>query len=101
MIYLTVLLFVKAGKETVFQEYENAVLSILKEYKGVLIHRLRPTKETYIGHSTEELPYEIHLLSFPSETDFKGYLQDSKRISLNPLKENAIQFSYLYKGEKL
>ncbi|MDO6801512.1 hypothetical protein Q4595_03520 [Wenyingzhuangia sp. 1_MG-2023] len=101
MIYLTALLFVKQGKETVFQEYENTVLPILKKYKGVLMYRLRPTSENYIGNSTDEQPYEIHLLSFPSDHDFKNYLEDSKRISFNHLKDESIKSSYLYKGEKL
>lgn len=101
MIYLTVLLFVKEGKESVFQEYENSVLSILKEYSGVLIHRLKPTHENYIGDSTEEQPYEIHLISFPTDKDFKNYIQDSKRISFNHLKDESLRCSYIYKGEKL
>ena len=101
MIYLTVLLFVKKGKETVFLEYENAVLPILKDYQGLLIHRIRPSHENYIGESSEEKPYEIHLISFPSENHFKSYLKDSKRISFNHLKEESLKLSYLYKGEKL
>ena len=100
MIYLTVLLYIKTGKENVFQAYENAVLPILKKYDGVLIHCLRPTHENYIGDSTEEQPYEIHLISFPSEINFKGYLQDPKRISFNHLKDESLRCSYIYKGEK-
>ena len=101
MIYLTVLLYIKEGKEDVFQEYENAVLPFLNEYNGILIHRLRPEHENYIGNSTEEQPYEIHLISFSSDDDFKNYLKDSKRISLNHLKDESLKCSYLYKGEKL
>lgn len=101
MIYLTVLLFIKTGKESVFEEYENTVLPILKEYNGIIIHRLRPNYENYIGNSTEEQPYEIHLISFPSNNDFKAYLQDSKRLSFNSLKDDSLKYSYIYKGEKL
>ncbi|MGY6650073.1 hypothetical protein [Wenyingzhuangia sp. IMCC45574] len=101
MIYITALLYKKEGKETAFHEYENAVLPILKEYNGILIHRIRPTKENYVGKSTEEQPYEIHLISFPSEEDFNGYLKDSKRISFNHLKEESLKMGYIYKGERL
>ncbi|NJB83091.1 DUF1330 domain-containing protein [Wenyingzhuangia aestuarii] len=101
MIYLTVLLYVKKGKEKVFVEYENAVLPILKEHNGVLIHRLRPLEENYIGTSTEEQPYEIHLISFASDQHFKAYLQDSKRASFDALKNESLRLSYIYKGEKL
>lgn len=101
MIYLTVLLYIKEGKETVFQEYENAVLPILDIYKGVLIHRIRPIHQNYIGDSTEEQPYEIHLISFPNDDNFKSYIQDSKRVSFSDLKDESLRCSYIYKGEKL
>lgn len=101
MIYITALLFIKEGQETAFHEYENAVLPILQAYNGTLIHRIRPTSDSYIGTSTEEQPYEIHLISFPTEEDFKSYLLDPKRSSFNELKEKAIEYSLVYKGMKI
>ncbi|WP_139956697.1 DUF1330 domain-containing protein [Flavicella sediminum] len=100
MLYITAFLFVKEGKEHIFQEYENLVLPLLKKYNGELIYRVRPKSEAYI-FSNDEKPYEIHLLTFPSDIDFKNYVNDEERKSFEQLKIQAIKTSFLVKETQL
>ncbi len=100
MIYITALFFVKEGKELIFQEYEKKVLPILDIYKGKLICRLRPTEESTI-YLEGEKPYEVHILSFESEKDFRAFSKDQRRSEFLHLKEASIKSTLLVKGIQL
>ncbi len=100
MIYLTMMIFVKDGKEDVFHQYEDKVLPLLKQYNGRLIYRLRPTIQDFITIE-EEQPYELHFLSFETEQDFQNFGNDEQRKSFIHLKQNAIKATFLVKGSKI
>lgn len=97
MIYLTLLIFVKDGKEEIFHQFEDLVIPILKNYNGTLIYRIRPKAEDYISYQSD-LPYEIHFLSFECEEDFIDFTKDHRRKSFLHLKEDAISSTLLIKG---
>ncbi|MDJ1504279.1 DUF1330 domain-containing protein [Xanthocytophaga agilis] len=96
-LYITLLLFVKGGKENVFLEYEAAVLPILPKYNGMLHYRIRPEQTAYI-QPKEDVPYEIHLVSFASDTDFDNYRQDPERQQYTPLFQESVEKIVLVKG---
>ena len=100
MIYITLLIFVKEGKQSVFKEFEELALPMLGDYKGKLLIRLRPN-ETSIVSVEVECPYEVHFLSFESEQDFNAYIQDPRRKEFLHLKEESIKATLLVKGEKV
>ncbi len=90
MIHVTQFIFLKSGKEKEFYEFEEHVIPLMEEYNGVLLYRIRPTKDNFITASGE-LPHEIHLVSFPSQGEFDGYLNDKRRLDYNHLKINSVQ----------
>ena len=100
MIYLTLMIFIKEGKESIFHEFEEVAIPILKAYKGQLIYRIRPTKEQLIVCEGEQ-PYEIHFISFASETDFINFSKDERRKAFLHLKEASIKTTFLVKGKAL
>lgn len=100
MEYFTQIIFIKEGQEKGFNEFEKIALSLLKEYNGKLIYRVRPTQETMI-EASEPIPYEIHFLSFESDADFKSYGADPRRQAFLHLKESSIQSAQLIKGKAL
>lgn len=100
MIYLTLMIFINEEQEEVFHQFEDLVLPMLADYHGRLIYRLRPTPENFVSHE-EELPYEIHFLSFESEQGFKAFSQDKRREAFLHLKDQSIRTSFLVKGLKL
>lgn len=100
MIYLTVLIFVKKGKEDIFNTYESSVLPILNDYNGTLIYRIKPTESSFITANRDK-PFELHFISFTSDKDFTGFLNDQKRKDFEHLKEDSITATFIVKGKKI
>lgn len=100
MLYYTQILFVEAGQETAFHTFEDYVLPLLQRYGGELMYRVRPPKpaviETTIGY-----PYEIHVVTFSTENDFRAYRDDPQRLQYMPLKEQSVNRVMLIQGELL
>ena len=99
MIYLTQLIFIHPEKEDVFQEFENFAIPLMEQYGGRMIYRMRPNEDSFI-FADEELPYEIHYLSFDSDEDLNAFLKDESRLVFMHLKEESIKSSFLVKGEQ-
>lgn len=100
MLYITQLIYLNAGQEAVFDQFEAVAIPLIARYNGQLMLRLRPSAADFIEASVEK-PYEIHLVSFPSEADFLAFLRDEERKRFLHLKEKAIRSAFLVKGEKL
>ncbi|MCB0667591.1 MAG: DUF1330 domain-containing protein [Saprospiraceae bacterium] len=101
MIYITQFIFIKAGKEKTFLEFENFAMPQMEKYNGRVIYRVRPDKENFIDNHHSELPYEIHFISFDSEQDLKNFMNDDERLKFIHLKEESVKSVLLVKGEKL
>lgn len=100
MIYLTQLIYIKEGQEDVFHQFENVAIPLIKRYNGRLLARIRPTDDSYIERQMEK-PYEIHLVEFYSEQDFKAFTQDESRKQFLHLKDQSVKESILIQGVKL
>ncbi len=100
MLYYTQIIFVKEGKEEVFNEFEGHVLPLLTRHNGELLYRIRPDKISVIDASWGH-PYEIHLVSFPTRKDFESYRDDKERLQYMPLKEESIEKALLIEGHLL
>lgn len=98
MIYITQFIFVKKGKELVFEEFESNVLPLLGDHTGELLYRIRPQVEDVLV-SVDSVPYEIHFLSFLSEKHLNEYLKDNRRLKFMALKEESITSSFAVKGQ--
>jgi hypothetical protein len=98
MIYITQLIFLKAGHEKTFQEFENVAIPIISTYHGKLLLRIRPNEDSFIEHAMEK-PYEIHLVSFDNHDDFDDFMKDESRKKFLHLKEQSIRASILILGE--
>jgi hypothetical protein len=100
MLYYTQIIFVKEGKEDQFNLFESHVLPLLEKYNGILVYRVRPTDnaviESAIGH-----PYELHVITFPTKTDFEGFCCDKERLQYMHLKEGSIEKALLIEGKML
>jgi len=100
MIFITQLIYIKPGKEDVFEEFERIAIPAIARYNGSLLLRMRPSKDSIIENSIE-VPYELHLVQFESESDFINFMKDKERANFLHLKEASVQASILYKGIKL
>jgi len=100
MIYITQLIYVIAGQENTFNEFEDIAIPIISKYNGRLLLRVRPNDDSFVEHHIDK-PYEIHLVEFDAEQDFENFKQDEERKGFLHLKEQSIKASILIQGTKL
>lgn len=100
MIYITQLIHIIDGQETVFDEFEKRAIPIIRKYNGRLLFRIRPDEKSFIELHIEK-PYEIHFIEFDSQQDFENFKQDEERKSFLHLKEQSIKSALLIQGTKL
>lgn len=100
MIYLTQLIYLHEGKEEIFHQFEDHALALLEKYRGQLLLRLRPSADQLIAGLLES-PYEIHLVSFPSQDDFDAFKQDKTRERFLHLKDASVSKIVLVQGVAL
>ncbi|CAN5404917.1 hypothetical protein BH23BAC1_BH23BAC1_29510 [soil metagenome] len=100
MIYILQLIYLKEGQEQVFFQFEDVAIPLISKYKGRLLLRIRPEENSFIEYSIEK-PYEVHLVEFDNEQDFKNFMTDEERKNFLRLKEQSIKASVLIKGTKL
>src|SRR5690349_12840746 len=100
MVYITQLIYITEGRESVFHQFEDVAIPIISKYNGRLLLRIRPTDGSCIEANIEK-PYEVHLVEFNSELDFKNFMQDEERKQFLHLKEQSIKASVLIRGARL
>lgn len=79
-------LFIHPGREVEFRHFETAAAHVMKKYGGKIERVIRPT----VSPSTNTLPYEIHVITFPSMERFEAYRTDADLAQLAPLRQAAI-----------
>jgi len=100
MIFLTQLIYIKEGQETVFDQFEDIAIPAILKYNGRLLLRVRPTENSFVEYNIDK-PYEIHLVEFANEQDFENFKQDEERKKFLHLKEQSIKSVILIKGLKI
>jgi hypothetical protein len=78
-----VFLWAHPGMEQALVAYEDAVLALVSEHSGEVLHRARTD-------GADGRPLEIQLFEWASQEAMDGYMADSRRISLSAERERAI-----------
>ena len=99
-MYITQLIYLHPGQEAVFEAFEAVAIPLIAAQGGELLFRIRPDAASMVD-GTIELPYEIHLVSFPSQIAFDQFAKDPRRQAFLHLKEASIRSAFLVKGEKI
>ena len=100
MIFITQLIYILDGQETVFNQFEAIAIPLISKYNGKLLLRVRPGEDAYVECNVEK-PYEIHLVEFESDAGFTKFMQDEERKGFLHLKEQSIKSVMLIKGAKI
>jgi hypothetical protein len=85
-VLIVAALFVHAGREAEFRQFETSAARIMWTYGGRIERVIRPT----VTSPGSPVPYEIHLVSFPSLERFEQYRADPRLGALAALRETAI-----------
>lgn len=97
MIVLTQLVYVRPGREATFDEFEAVALPLVAKHGGSVMLRLRPGAEAVIEAGIE-VPYEVHVVSFPDDAAFARFAADEERQRFLRLKEESVRSALLVKG---
>lgn len=97
---ITQLIYINPEEEAAFLEFENTLLPLMEKYNGTLLLRIRPSENEVIDQNVET-PFEIHIIEFESDLDFKNYLNDGTRKEFLHLKEKSIRSSLVIKGSRM
>jgi uncharacterized protein (DUF1330 family) len=97
MLFVTQLVYIHPGKERVFDEFEALAIPLIGKHGGELLLRLRPNPEGVIARSID-LPYEIHLVRFPSDEALAGFTADPERQGFLHLKNDSVRSSLVVRG---
>jgi uncharacterized protein (DUF1330 family) len=100
MIFITQLIYIKEGQESVFHQFEDIAIPAISKYNGRLLLRVRPESNSIIENNIDT-PYEIHLVEFNTEQDFQNYMHDEERKKFLHLKEQSVKSVVFIKGTKL
>jgi len=97
MIFLTQLVYIHPGKETVFQEFEATAIPLIAKHNGELMLRIRPSGENIVAAHVE-VPYETHVVRFQTDADFAAFAGDPERQRFLHLKNESVRTALLIKG---
>jgi|SRR5450432_1649797 uncharacterized protein (DUF1330 family) len=100
MIYITQLIYINEGQETVFHQFEDIAIPTILKYNGRILLRVRPDSHSFIENNIDR-PYEIHLVEFDAEQDFENFTKDEERKKFLHLKDQSVKSVLLIKGTKL
>lgn len=89
-------LFVHPGREVEFRQFETQATRIMKKYGGQVEQVICPTA----SGAAEPLPYEIHVVTFPSRAQFEAYRADQALASFAVLRQVAIARTETIMGEE-
>lgn len=85
-VVLVASLFIHPGREAEFRQFETEAARIMKKYGGRIERVIHPTASP----SSDLLPHEIHLVSFPSRERFEAYRADQDLAAFAVLRQAAI-----------
>lgn len=80
---LCVLLWPHRGREEALIAYEDEVLSLVPEHGGTVLQRVRSA-------DGDGGPLEVHLIRFPDQAAFDGYLADPRRTAMADRRDSAV-----------
>ena len=85
-IVLLVSLFPHPGQGAGLRQFEAAAARIMARYGGRIERVLHPTDAI----PSADLPYEVHVVSFPDDASFAAYRADTDLAALAPLRQASI-----------
>ena len=95
-VTLVAALYVNAGHEREFEQFESAAAQIMARYGGRIERRIRCDAD-----SDPAQPFEVHLLTFPDLDSFERYRLDPELARLAELRARAIRATTVWRGAEL
>jgi len=94
---LVAALYIHEGHEAEFEQFESAAARIMQRYGGAIDRRIGIAPRA----AGENLPHEVHILSFPDEASLHSYRTDPELLGLADLRSRAIRETVVWMGTDL
>lgn len=88
-LILTCLLWARPGLEQALTDYEDAVISLLIEHDGTVLHRV-------IGSGVDGTPHEVQTYRFASQAALDDFIGDPRRLSLSTERYRVVARTELF-----
>jgi hypothetical protein len=88
-LVLCCFLWAMPGEAEGLQSYEDEVLALVGEHRGVVLQRVRSTGDA--GG-----PQEVQLFRFEDRDGLDGYLDDPRRLALAALRDKVVARTELF-----
>jgi uncharacterized protein (DUF1330 family) len=89
-------LYIHAGYEAEFEQFETQAASIMRRYGGAVERRIG-----FANAAGDENPHEVHVVTFPNEQSFERYRSDPDLLALADLRNRAIRKTTIWRGQDL
>ena len=93
---LVVSLFINAGREAEFEQFEAAATAIMRQHGGTVERRIG-----CVGDADLNQLHEVHIVTFPDDESFERYRSDPELRELADLRARAIQETTIWRGVDL
>ena len=90
---LVVSLWIREGRVAEFEAYERKAARIMQQYGGVIERAVRVES----GSSSDQ-PFEVHLVSFPSQSMFDAYRDSAESKALSNEREAVVAKTLVLAG---
>jgi len=95
-VTLLAALYIHPGREAEFDQFETAAARIMARHGGAIDRRIRITRA-----AGDNLPHEVHLVSFPDDASIQRYRADPELQGLAELRARAIRETVVWTGSDL
>lgn len=95
MLQVLVFLYHADASSEAFRNFEMKALSIVRSHGGKLVTAFVPQKGQH-----EDVPDEIHLIEFPSQTAFEAYRNDAKTTALARERDSIISKTVIWRSDE-
>ena len=95
-VTLVAALYIHPGREAEFEQFEAAAARIMARHGGAIDRRIRIARA-----AGENLPHEVHIVSFPDDESLQRYRADPELQGLAELRARAIRETVLWMGREL
>jgi antibiotic biosynthesis monooxygenase (ABM) superfamily enzyme len=82
-LFLCCLLWARPGQEAGLESYEDTVLALVSEHRGVVLQRAK-------SDGDGDRPHEVQLYRFADRDALNGYLNDPRRLALADERDRVI-----------
>jgi hypothetical protein len=92
-------LWIHPGQEAAFEAFEREAARLMARHGGRIDHAVRLTPPP-AAPSAEDIPYELHIVSFPDEASFEAYSSDPATLALREKRPKIIARTVLLAGRE-